>query len=76
MEPVKRHIAHMLAVAGEDHVGIGSDFDGATVPQDIGGVEGLPVLVHAMREMGLGEALIAKIAHGNWLRVLERTWGA
>jgi len=57
-------------------VGIGSDFDGATVPQGIGGVEGLPVLIQAMREMGLGEALIAKIAHGNWLRVLERTWGA
>jgi membrane dipeptidase len=76
LEPLKRHIQHMLAVAGEDHVGIGSDFDGATVPQDIGGVQGLPVLVQAMREMGLGEALIAKIAHGNWLRVLERTWGA
>jgi membrane dipeptidase len=76
LDPVKRHIAHMLAVAGEDHVGIGSDFDGATVPQDIAGVQGLPVLVQAMREMGLGEALILKIAHGNWLRLLERTWGA
>ena len=76
LDPVKRHIAHMLAVAGEDHVGIGSDFDGATVPQDIAGVEGLPVLVQAMREMGLGEALIRQIAHGNWLRLLERTWGA
>jgi membrane dipeptidase len=76
LDPVKRHIDHMLAVAGEDHVGIGSDFDGATVPKDIAGVQGLPVLVKAMRDMGLGEALIAKIAHGNWLRVLERTWGA
>jgi membrane dipeptidase len=66
----------MLKVAGEDHLGIGSDFDGATVPKDIAGVEGLPVLVQTMREMGLGEALILKIAHGNWLRVLERTWGA
>jgi microsomal dipeptidase-like Zn-dependent dipeptidase len=27
-----------------------------------------------MREMNLGEVLIAKIAHGNWLRLLERTW--
>jgi membrane dipeptidase len=75
LDPVKRHIAHMLAVAGEDHVGIGSDFDGATVPKDIGGVDGLPVLIRAMREMGLGEALVAKIARGNWLRVLEQTWG-
>jgi microsomal dipeptidase-like Zn-dependent dipeptidase len=28
-----------------------------------------------MRGMGLGETLIRKIAHGNWLRLLERTWG-
>ena len=76
LDPVKRHIEHMLKLAGEDHVGIGSDYDGATTPKDIGGVEGLPVLIGAMREMGLGEALIEKIAHRNWLRLLERTWGA
>jgi membrane dipeptidase len=76
LDPVKRHIEHMLKLAGEDHVGLGSDYDGATTPKDIGGVEGLPVLIAAMRDMGLGEALIVKIAHGNWLRLLERTWGA
>lgn len=76
LEPVKQHIGHMLKVAGEDCVGIGSDYDGCPTPNPIGGAEGLPVLIEAMREMGLGEALIAKIAHGNWLRVLERTWGA
>ncbi len=76
LDPVKRHIEHMLKTAGEDCVGIGSDYDGATTPKDIGGVEGLPVLIGAMREMGLGDALIRKIAHGNWLRLLERTWGA
>lgn len=76
LDPVKRHIEHMLKLAGEDCVGIGSDYDGATTPRDIGGVEGLPVLITAMREMGLGEPLIQKIAHGNWLRLLERTWGA
>lgn len=76
LDPVKRHIEHMLKMAGEDCVGIGSDYDGATTPKDIGGVEGLPVLIGAMREMGLGAALIEKVAHGNWLRLLERTWGA
>lgn len=76
LDPVKRHIEHMLKLAGEDHVGLGSDYDGATTPKDIGGVEGLPALIGAMREMGLGEALIEKIAHRNWLRLLERTWGA
>jgi membrane dipeptidase len=76
LDPVKRHIEHMLKLAGEDCVGLGSDYDGATTPKDIGGAEGLPVLIDAMREMGLGPALIDKIAHGNWLRLLERTWGA
>lgn len=76
LDPVKRHIEHMLKLAGEDHVGLGSDYDGATTPKDIGGVEGLPVLIGAMREMGLGEVLIEKLAHRNWLRLLERTWGA
>lgn len=76
LDPVKRHIEHLLKLAGEDHVGLGSDYDGATTPKDIGGVEGLPVLIAGMREMGLGAALIDKIAHGNWLRLLERTWGA
>lgn len=75
LDPVKAHIDHMLRLAGEDHVGLGSDYDGATTPKDIGGAEGLPILIKAMREMGLGEALILKIAHGNWLRLLERTWG-
>jgi membrane dipeptidase len=75
LEPVKRHVDHLLTVAGADHVGIGSDFDGATTPQEIGGAEGLPVLIRLLREMDLGEALIARIARGNWLRVLERTWG-
>ena len=76
LDPVKRHIEHMLKLAGEDHVGLGSDYDGASTPKDIGGAEGLPVLIQAMREMGLGAGLIDKIAHGNWVRLLERIWGA
>ncbi|MCU0827762.1 MAG: dipeptidase [Tabrizicola sp.] len=75
LDPVKRHVEHLLRLAGEDHVGLGSDYDGATTPKDIGGAEGLPVLIAAMRDMGLGEPLIARIAHGNWLRLLERVWG-
>jgi membrane dipeptidase len=75
LDPIKRHIEHMLKRAGEDHVAIGSDYDGATTPKGIGGVEGLPVLIGALREMGLGAHLIDKIAHGNWLRLLQQTWG-
>lgn len=70
-----RHLDHMLALAGEDCVGLGSDFDGARIPNAIGDVAGLPVLIEAMRGHGYGETLIAKIARENWLRVLEETWG-
>ena len=75
-EPVLRHLDHLLANLGEDRVGLGSDFDGATLPQGIGDVTGLPALQAAMRTHGYGEALIAKISHENWLALLDRTWGA
>lgn len=69
-----RHLDHLLEYLGEDGVAIGSDFDGAVVPQQIGDVSGLPVLVDAMHEHGYGETLVRKICHENWLNVLERTW--
>ncbi len=73
--PVLRHLDHLIERLGEDHVGLGSDFDGATVPTAIGDAAGLPRLLDALRAHGYGEALLAKLAHENWLSVLERTWG-
>ena len=70
-----RHLDHMIKVAGENCVALGSDFDGARIPKDIGDAAGLPNLIEALRERQYGEKLIAKIAHENWLGVLERTWG-
>ncbi|MDE2385172.1 MAG: dipeptidase [Alphaproteobacteria bacterium] len=74
-EVLIRHLEHMIKLAGEDCVGLGSDFDGATVPDFLGDVAGLPKLVDAMEKAGFGEKLIAKITHENWLRVLGETWG-
>jgi membrane dipeptidase len=71
-----RHLEHMIKYAGEDSVGLGSDFDGARIPAFIGGVTGVVHLVEAMRTAGFGPALIDKITHKNWLRVLKLTWGA
>jgi len=70
-----RHLQHMIDIAGEDCVGLGSDFDGATIPEFISDVAGLPRLVAAMEQAGFGPALIAKITRENWLRVLKETWG-
>jgi membrane dipeptidase len=75
-EPVLRHLDHLIGRLGEDHVGLGSDFDGATVPDVIGDAGGLQGLVGAMRVHGFGEALVGKLAWRNWLAVLRRTWGA
>lgn len=75
-EPVLRHLDHLIAHLGEDHVGLGSDFDGATIPDGIRDVAGLPALQDAMRAHGYDAHLMRKLCHENWIGVLERTWGA
>ncbi len=70
-----RHLDHLLERLGEDGVALGSDFDGALIPREIGDAAGLPALVGAMRQAGYGEALIEKICGGNWVGVLARTIG-
>ncbi len=73
LDQVVRHFDHLIDQLGESGVGFGSDFDGATIPQAIGDVAGLPRLIDAMRTHGYGEALIEKLCWRNWLGVLERT---
>ena len=75
LDTVVDHIAYLVERLGEDSVGLGSDFDGALIPEAIGSVAGLPNLVAAMRARGFGEALIEKICFENWMRVLAETWG-
>jgi len=74
-DPVLRHLDHLLGVLGEDHLGLGSDFDGATLPDGIGDVTGLPRLTAAMEAHGYGPALMKKLTCDNWLAVLDRTLG-
>ena len=74
LETVLRHLDHLIAHVGEDGVGLGSDFDGAVVPDAIGDASGVATLREAMRAHGYDEPLLRKLCHGNWLRVLERTW--
>jgi membrane dipeptidase len=75
LDVVVDHIAYLIEHLGEDGVGLGSDFDGAQVPQDIGTAAGLPALVGAMAKRGFGAPLIEKICFENWMRVLTATWG-
>ena len=74
-DAILRHLDHLIARLGEDHVGFGSDFDGATVPAPIGDVTGLHALQAALAAHGYGPALLEKLCHGNWLACLGRVWG-
>lgn len=71
-----RHLDHLIERLGEDRVGLGSDFDGAKVPDEISNAGGLSNLRQAMHGHGYDEQLISKLCHQNWLRVLEKTWGS
>lgn len=75
LETMVRHVVYLAERLGIDRVGLGSDFDGATIPSAIGDVAGLPKLVAALAEQ-FSEAELRKLAHENWLRVLRKTWGA
>ncbi len=71
---IVRHVDYLVDRMGIDHVGLGSDFEGALMPSELGGVEGLPKLVDALRDAGYRDGTLDKLTHANWLRVLDATW--
>ncbi|MDO8360339.1 MAG: dipeptidase [Devosia sp.] len=73
LDVMLRHIDYLIEKLGEDHVGLGSDFDGCTVPDPIKDVTGVPNLFQALSDRGYGAQLLAKLAHGNWLACLDRS---
>ena len=68
-------IDYLMTKVGEDHVGLGSDFDGAIVPSVIGSAAGLQTLFAALRRNGYSEAVLTKLGSTNWLNLLQRTIG-
>jgi membrane dipeptidase len=67
------HIDHAVKVAGIDHVGLGSDFDGAVMPIGMQDVTHLPQITDALLKKGYSESDIRKILGENTLRVLAET---
>ena len=66
------HIDHVVALAGIDHVGIGSDFDGIEVtPEGMEDISMMPKLFEELRRRGCSETDLEKIASGNFFRILE-----
>ena len=74
LERIVDHVDHVTSRIGIDHVGFGSDFDGAVVPDSVKDVTVYPRLVEALRDRGYSHDEVAKLAHGNWVRVLRATW--
>ncbi len=70
------HIEHVARVAGVDHVGLGSDFDGVTaLPEGMEDVTRLPWITYGLLKRGFSEADVRKILGGNLLRVLREAEG-
>jgi membrane dipeptidase len=70
------HIDHAVKIAGADHVGLGSDFDGANMPYGMDDASHVPLITNALLEKGYSESDIQKILGGNTLRVMEQVEAA
>ena len=76
LSDVADHVDHMVKVAGIDHIGIGSDFDGITSPpQGLADISKMPALVAVLLKRGYSEQDLKKILGGNYLRVIREVTG-
>ncbi len=74
LEPVVKHLLHVIDVVGEECAALGSDWDGMIVPtRELADPRGLPQLTDALLAAGVSDAVIGKILRGNVLRVLGET---
>lgn len=69
---IYRHIDHMLNLVGDEHIALGTDFDGVnSLAQGVVGVQSMPRVLDYLRQKGYQEATIEKIAYKNTIRVLK-----
>ncbi|RWZ60193.1 membrane dipeptidase [Halobacillus fulvus] len=75
--PVRQVVDHILYIAdriGIDHVALGSDFDGTSIPAEMDGVDGVPSLLRSLKENGFSKKDVEKLSYRNWFRILQQTW--
>jgi membrane dipeptidase len=70
-EKIIEHIDHAVKVAGAEHVGLGSDFDGANMPYGMEDAGKLPLITEALLNKGYSESDVRKILGENTLRVMS-----
>ena len=71
-EKIIEHIDHAVKIAGVDHVGLGSDFDGAVMPLGLEDAAKLPTITSALLAKAYSDVDVRKILGGNLLRVMEQ----
>lgn len=74
LELIAEHARYVADRIGPRHVALGSDFDGATIPAELGDAAGLPKLVAALAAAGFDEEELADVCWRNWRRVLDAWW--
>jgi len=71
VDTVCDHIMHALDVAGEDHVGLGTDLDTFDGSAPVSGIDELPLITAELLRRGVARKVINGILGGNWLRVIR-----
>ncbi len=76
IKDILRHVEHILALGGENNIGLGSDFDGMdSLPKSIKGIEDIHKIFEEMKKRGYSEMLIKKISSENFLGVMQKNLG-
>ncbi|MEP2946904.1 MAG: dipeptidase [Lentilitoribacter sp.] len=68
------HLDYLIEHLGEDHVGLGSDFDGAHIPHEMKDISDLGILRKVMSDHGYNNNLMNKLCNENWIRILDKVW--
>ncbi|UOR10766.1 dipeptidase [Halobacillus amylolyticus] len=74
LEEIVKHIDYIASRIGIEHVVLGSDFDGTTLPDELGDVTGVPKVLELLKNHGFSDKDLCKLTYENWLRVLKNTW--
>jgi len=74
-EEIVDHIDHMVTVAGVEHVGLGSDFDGATMPEGMEDCTKVPLITEELLKRGYTDGDVRKILGENFMRVMDEGMG-
>lgn len=73
IDDIIKHIEYITAISGEDHIGIGADFDGIdTTPEDLRGVHELHCLFDRLLALNYTDSFVEKLAGGNYMRIFKQ----